>query len=279
MLQVKYLHARPLFRTPGLSVRGVGVHEVMPPSFVQRPRGTGDYLFMLFHDAVRWGPAPGTRDLPPGTVVLWGRGAGHYYGNPAARWSHSWVHCDGEQVRQLLRRARAACGRPRVAADPARIDQHLYDLHEELAGPHRPDAVIVRNTLENLVRQAARGDGQLQRRAIPEAMLRVKRIIDTGYDRRLALRELAREADVSIPHLCTEFRRHFGVPPIAYLIRRRMHAAATLLRETATPVGEVGRRVGCDDPFHFSKLFKACFGVPPSSLRRAGAPRRTPPAR
>lgn len=49
--------------------------------------------------------------------------------------------------------------------------------------------------------------------------------------------------------------------------------AATLLRGTMLRIAESGRRVGCDDPYCFSKLFKSSFGMPPSCLRsmeRAG---------
>ncbi|MCE9543587.1 MAG: AraC family transcriptional regulator, partial [Verrucomicrobia bacterium] len=54
---------------------------------------------------------------------------------------------------------------------------------------------------------------------------------------------------------------------------RWMLMAATLLRGIMLGIGEIGQRVGFDDPYHFSKLFKTYFGMPPSSLRfmeRAG---------
>jgi two-component system response regulator YesN len=68
-------------------------------------------------------------------------------------------------------------------------------------------------------------------------------------------------------------RRHFAFPPIAYLLQRRMLMADTLLRETMLRIGEIGQRVGYDDPHHFPKLFKTSFGMPPSSfhsMERAG---------
>jgi len=43
------LLAAPL-DTPALCIVGLGVHERMAPSVIRRPRGTGDYLFMMFHD-------------------------------------------------------------------------------------------------------------------------------------------------------------------------------------------------------------------------------------
>ena len=40
---------------------------------------------------------------------------------------------------------------------------------------------------------------------------------------------------------------------MAYLIQRRLHAAAALLRQTELGVGEIGRRVGYPDPYYFIK--------------------------
>lgn len=36
--------------TRSLTITGIGVHERMLPGFIRGPHGTGDYLFMLFHD-------------------------------------------------------------------------------------------------------------------------------------------------------------------------------------------------------------------------------------
>jgi hypothetical protein len=36
-----------------LRIRGLGVREAMPPGFINRPSGTGDWLFMYFHTPAR----------------------------------------------------------------------------------------------------------------------------------------------------------------------------------------------------------------------------------
>ena len=266
MFKVYYLSSKPLFRTPRLSIRGIGIREVMPPCYVKRPQGTGDYLFMIFHDPVRFGENAEVL-YAAGTIVLWDRGASHFYGNPLFRWSHSWIHCDGKDIGEALRATRIPCGQPIVLSNPSHADKYLFDIHEELTGPLKPNRVILRNTLENLIQEASRP--RPGRAPIPDALLAAQQTLDTRYDERLTLDQLASEAGLSLPHFCTEFRRHFGAPPIAYLLQRRMRVAAMLLRGTALSVGEVGRRVGYDDPYYFSKLFKANFGMPPSRLTKA----------
>ena len=268
MLRVRYLHEKPLFQTRGLSIRGVGIREMMPPSSIARRGGTGDALFMMFHSPVRLGPAAAGPMHPEGTAIFWTPGMAHYYGNPAARWNHSWIHCDGAQVLSTLKSVRLAPGRPFLLWDPSRVERYLFDIHEELSGPRRPDRAILGNLLENLIREAARS-GSLPSRLAPVGLLRARDRIDEGYDQEIVLADLARLAGLSTPHFCTAFRRYFGFPPIHYLLRRRMQAAAALVRGTELPLAEIGRSVGCPDPYYFSKLFKQCFGVPPSRLRQA----------
>jgi len=220
-------------------------------------------LFMIFHDPVRFGERSEVLH-EAGTIMLWERGAPHFYGNPLIRWSHSWIHCDGRDVGAALRAARIPKGQPIHLSNPSHADKYLFDIHEELVGPMKPDRVILRNALANLIQEAARSQNRPRKAAVPEPLLAARQIIDTRYDERLTLAQLASQAGLSIPHFCTEFRRHFGAPPIAYLLQRRMRVAAMLLSGTALGVGEIGQRVGYDDPYHFSKLFKSCFGMPPS---------------
>lgn len=271
MISVRYLHSAPLFSSPGLRIRGVGIQERMLPCIVQRERGTGDYLLMIFHDDARIGRPPGGAIHPPGTLVAWSPKDGHYYGNPQRPWSHSWIHCDGPAVARMLKEARVPLARPVRLPDPSRADKYLFDLHDEISRNAEPDPVIVRNCLHSWVREIGRAVHGGGGAAVPERMLRVKALLDVHYARKVALDDLAEKAGLSVPHFCAEFKRHFGVPAVAYALRRRLHAAAFLLRDTGLSVTEVGRRVGYDDPYYFSRHFKRYFGVSPKHLRQGKA--------
>mgnify|MGYP001542153363 FL=1 len=48
----------------------------------------------------------------------------------------------------------------------------------------------------------------------------------------------------------------------------RMKKAAELLLKTDVTVAEVAYQVGINDPFYFSKCFKAQFGVSPSTYQK-----------
>lgn len=269
MLSIRYLHDEPLIRTKDLQVRGVGVHETMPPSLIERWQGTGDRLFMLFYDDFDFGPPETQQRLKGPAIVFWPSGAPHYYGDARRRWQHSWVHCDGETIGRQIAAAGLVEGRPLPLRDPSAIDQLFLAIYEESTAGPAADVVILRNLIENLIREAVRGDRSPRRVRVPESLIRAKAHIDAHYEQRVTLANLAKLTGLSRGHVCTEFHRHYGTSPMAYLIHRRLHAAAALLRGTDEPVGEIGRRVGYADPYYFSKHFKACFGVPPSRLRNA----------
>jgi AraC-like DNA-binding protein/quercetin dioxygenase-like cupin family protein len=67
------------------------------------------------------------------------------------------------------------------------------------------------------------------------------------------------------------FRRRFtaqvGQTPAAFRTARRLQAAATLLRLTDMTHREIARTLGFADEFHFSRRFRAQFGVPPRDYR------------
>lgn len=270
VLSIRRLEKTPFFEHSLLQIRGLGVAEEMPPCFVERPAGTGDFLLMLFHDPVRFGPPESRQKLGAGALVLWRPEDGHFYGEPQTRWSHSWLHFSGEIAQSAVENAAMPAQNPQIAANPARFERYLLDLYEELSGPFAPQFAVVKNALENLLHVAALPVAPRQR-AISPAILAAKTSIETRYAQPLTLEKLASEAHLSAPHFCTQFRRAFGVSPVAALSRRRLEIAAFLLRETSLGAKEIAARVGYSDLFVFSKNFKRAFGVSPRAFRNREA--------
>ncbi|MDD2710542.1 MAG: helix-turn-helix transcriptional regulator [Verrucomicrobiae bacterium] len=83
----------------------------------------------------------------------------------------------------------------------------------------------------------------------------------------LAMPALARTAQCSPATLNRLFRKHLGMPPNAFLMKKRMDRAASLLHSTSLRMGEVGQVVGMPDPFYFSRLFKKTYGMTASQYR------------
>jgi AraC-like DNA-binding protein len=81
------------------------------------------------------------------------------------------------------------------------------------------------------------------------------------------LEALARAANVTPGYLCRRFRAEIGASPVATVDLARLSNAAELLARTDMTVSEIARAVGFGDQFHFSRRFKATFGLSPRAYR------------
>lgn len=268
MQTIRQFYTVPSINTPELSIHGIGVREEMPPCIVNRPGGTGDYLFMFYYDAVTIAADGVTRDYPPQSLVIWRPQDGHYYGNPSQRWRHSWLHGDGNAIGRLLAENAIPTNQVITLPDASAVEKYLLDCYREVSGQQDPDEIIVRNALHSWLREikrhVARGDAEV----IPARLLEIKRFIEEHYRQPITLALLAERAHLSVPHFCSEFKRHFAVSAIAYLLRVRLHQAAYLLRDRNMSITEIALRVGYADIYHFSKLFKQHYGCSPRAVRK-----------
>lgn len=86
------------------------------------------------------------------------------------------------------------------------------------------------------------------------------------------LGELAALVSVERTNLVRVFRSSTGLPPIAYLHRRRAQVASSLLMQTSLPLAAIAKKVGWADPNYFSRRFRSELGLSPSAYRRRVAP-------
>jgi AraC family transcriptional regulator of arabinose operon len=245
----------------------LGMHETMPPLQIDRPEGTGDYLFMLFHAEARVRSREGESIWPSSSFMVWTPQDSHYYGNMLQPWDHSWFHCSGREIGSILKACRIPVGRRIAVTDPSLMEHFLLEVIAELSGWSQPDGKILRNLFENFMLALARHAFQKSERLAPASLLAVRAYVEQHFTERLRLSQLAKRAGLSEPHLCTEFRRYFGIPVIQYVLQLRMNQATYLLRDHNRRIGEIALMLGYPDLYTFSKMFKHYIGVSPKKFR------------
>ncbi|QAR34636.1 AraC family transcriptional regulator [Latilactobacillus curvatus] len=92
--------------------------------------------------------------------------------------------------------------------------------------------------------------------------------LENNYREDITLDQLAHENFVSTTYLSKTFKDTTNMSPINYLIQLRLENARALLKdgESTTTVKQVASAVGYQDAYHFSKLFKKYYGIPPSKI-------------
>jgi len=94
-------------------------------------------------------------------------------------------------------------------------------------------------------------------------------LISYNYSEKISLDQIAENMYLSPFYISRIFKSETGDTPIRHLINIRLEKAKELLENGFDgSIQEVAAKVGYDDVYHFSKLFKKRFGMPPSKIRR-----------
>jgi AraC-like DNA-binding protein len=96
----------------------------------------------------------------------------------------------------------------------------------------------------------------------------VESYIEEHLDQQILVANLSELIHLSEAHFSRAFRLAYGVPPHAYIVRRRLELAAQLMLAGREPLSEIALRCGFHDQAHLSKQFRQLTGETPAAWRR-----------
>lgn len=102
--------------------------------------------------------------------------------------------------------------------------------------------------------------------------LSVEAFISERVSVKADLRTMADHFGVTREYLCRRVKTLTGRSPLDLWREEKIRWAKALLHQAGLSVAETARRVGFDDPYYFSKVFKQSTGQSPSRYLRASAP-------
>ena len=82
------------------------------------------------------------------------------------------------------------------------------------------------------------------------------------------IEQLAELASMSRATFMRIFQQQLGMPPGKFLIQVRLEMAAVLLKNTQKTILAIALEIGYQSEAHFSKAFKAIYGLSPSQFRK-----------
>lgn len=88
-------------------------------------------------------------------------------------------------------------------------------------------------------------------------------------EERITLEQLAELAGLSPAHFATRYRSQTGTTPIQHFIHLKVERACQLLDTSGLTFAQISARLGYDDAYYFSRLFKKVMGQSPSHYRHA----------
>lgn len=112
---------------------------------------------------------------------------------------------------------------------------------------------------------------QERRISEPEVVHKIRQSLDymmQHVDKPLHVIELAGVANISASHYFLLFKKMIGCAPICFFTRLKITCACEFLDATSFSVKETAGKLGYDDPFYFSRVFKSMAGVSPKNYRQ-----------
>lgn len=139
-----------------------------------------------------------------------------------------------------------------------RVAAHLF--HQRFGAAGRSQLGVVRNT----------SDIEDPRLAAAVELIR------ESLDQPLSVAELATAANTTPRHLRRLFAQAFGESPSAYSVRVRLDRARQFVLHTETRMLDIALACGFAGPEHFSRRYRAAFGISPLKDRQRHRPRLAP---
>lgn len=263
---------------PHHAVEGIVVGEFRESASYHtwRPHGTDDWLYLQTvagAGMIRDLEGRGTR-LTAGEVLIYRPGTVQDYGTDAAlgRWHLLWSHFHPRtHWLPWLRGEELFSGAVHWKA-PKEVAREMERLLREARQAGREDAHWrtdrALHCLEGCLLRLNRETEGRRARVIDERIEEVIRQIVAHPERHRTIADLALMAGLSPSRFAHLFREQTGRAPGAMQEEERMRLAREYLAFTRQPVESVAERVGYEDPYHFSRRFKACTGRSPRAYRQ-----------
>ena len=120
-----------------------------------------------------------------------------------------------------------------------------------------------------LLASRARHESVLVKESPSALARRARHYLNAHYFEPLTLHDIAERLHVNEYYLSHVFKNEYGIPPMKYVIKRRIGEAQDLLMHKNMPVAEIADSLGYSSVCHFNSMFKKYVGMSPGQYRKS----------
>jgi len=208
-----------------------------------------------------------THVVVPGSIMIVFPGVPHFY-KPEYEvgWSEYWVGFKGPYVDTLCQQGFLSPRKPLYEVGLQNSLLAIYTQILELVQNQRPlfQVRASSHVLTLIAEILAHERKNVQYTHSEQLVERAKFLMEENIYSEINLNAIGEVLGVSTSHLNAVFKSYTSMTPYQYFISIKIRKAKELLEAGSLAIKEVAFRLGFDDQYYFSRLFKKKAGIPPS---------------
>ncbi len=251
---------------------GIGMYH-QADSVIQRPRGSGDYLFVHFLSRHKiWLDGHTRLENSGGCVIFPPHSRQEYGGDGQTAFGNDWFHFSGKAAAPMLEKMRLPVNRllhPHTAAFmPAILREINWELRNREAHWEWSVSLRVQHFFLGLSRAVHNSAPPSQRlEELHEKMHRLRQIMQERCVERWNLDRMLGYVHLSRSRFINLYKSLFGRSPVDDLVEMRLTLAKHYLATSNMTVTEVADSCGFGDVYYFSRQFRKRVGMTPGAFK------------
>lgn len=156
------------------------------------------------------------------------------------------------------------------------IRQLMIDIEEEFINKLPEFELMIKVKLHNILAMLIRhygytrvhSDETEQRKKAFVVIKRVLDFVDQHLNEDIRLRDMAQVSYMNPSYFSTFFKKFYGMSPMEYIIKKRIHKAIDYLKSSDKSITEITSLCGFNNSSNFNKSFRRVTGKMPSDFRK-----------
>jgi len=253
-----------------MKINRIGLNYTHSQNFaINRPSGSGDYLFLLFKTPVVIQLHGVDHTVEKNSAIIYNKSTPQIYRADNCSYSNDFIHFEAENELELRN---LPFDTPLALPSVKQVGKILKDIYLEFisnnANQEESMDLLMRLLFVKINELAAYKPQNTSLYGYYDALLNLRSLIYRHPDEKWTVAKLANQVNLSPSHFQRLYKNTFGVTCIADVITCKMEYAKASLSATGGTIREIASLCGYENEEHFMRQFKQEIGVTPTEYRK-----------
>jgi len=277
---IRYLIPKPLISELELNILSRGLYPLSFGKYIsannhytRRTNHTDNLIIFCFDGVGQFSTSTCQGMIKKGDILFLPKGIEHQYkSSKKDPWSIYWVHIEGHLFEQFM--DFIGTNRTNLILSVSNQIVFINEFEQLLATRNKSyqlnSFILAANIIKKIFALFTVNCNVEPKQLKQDFNLsKVTGFMEENISQKINLQQIADSLKLSKFYFAKQFLQHTGVSPIRYFLELKIKHACKLLDESNISVKDVALKIGYDDPYYFSRLFKKIMGLSPTQYRQS----------